>query len=84
MENQVTTELKEKRKYNRIESDASKLMELASAKGFKVKDVAFKMDCSTVTAKKLLVDPMNCTGYDRKKLAEIFEVPVHYISELID
>ena len=84
MENLVSKELKEKRKYNKITSDASKLMELATAKGFKVKDIAIKFDVAPATAKKLLVDPLVCTGYDRKKFAEIFEVEVHQINELID
>lgn len=75
---------KVKRNYNRISSDVSKLMQLATSKGFTIKDIALKFECSNSTAKKLLVEPKNCTGFDRITFANILGVDVKTISELID
>lgn len=83
-ETQSAIEVKVKRNYTKFDSDASELLKLAKAKGFNVKDIAIKFDCSNATAKKLLVNPMLCTGYDRKKFAEIFELSAIQINELID
>lgn len=79
-----TIEKKEKRNYTKFDSSVSKLMKVATEKGFKIKDIAIKFECSSATAKKLLTNPMAATGYDRKKFAEILNMNTQQINDLID
>ena len=77
-------EVKQKRNYNRVNANSSRLMSMISEKGLTLKDVAKNLECSSVTARKIALNPLSMNGFERFKMAEVLSMDVHAFTSTID
>lgn len=86
-ETEVTTGTEPITKRNYVKVDfngANQLTAILAGRKISISDFAKHIDCSHVTAKKNLLNPLLFNGYERKMIASFLQMSISEVSEMID